>query len=42
MLVTHQVNVTAVTGISPAPGEVVVLRPVGGERLEMVGRLRVE
>lgn len=36
VLVTHQVNVTALTGIYPASGEVVVLRPGG----EVVGRIR--
>ncbi len=36
-LVTHQVNVTALTGLSPAQGEVVVLRPsVTG--FDVVGR----
>ncbi|UEM22553.1 histidine phosphatase family protein [Skermanella mucosa] len=36
VLVTHQVNVTALTGIYPASGEIVVLRPGG----EVVGRIR--
>ena len=36
-LVTHQVNVTALAGISPVPGEIVVLRPkVTG--FDVVGR----
>ncbi len=38
VLVTHQVNVTALTGVFPAPGELVVLRPAGGS-LELVGRI---
>ena len=41
VLVTHQVNITAVSGVYPASGEVVVLQPVG-DRLEVVGRLRVQ
>ncbi|WP_158044499.1 histidine phosphatase family protein [Skermanella pratensis] len=36
VLVTHQVNVTALTGIYPTSGEIVVLRPGG----EVVGRIR--
>ena len=35
--VTHQVNITALTGIVPAMGEIVVVRPTG-ERFEVVGR----
>ena len=35
VLVTHQVNVTALTGVVPASGEMVVLRPDG----EAVGRI---
>lgn len=31
VLVTHQVNITALTGVSPAPGELVVLTPRGGD-----------
>jgi phosphohistidine phosphatase SixA len=41
VLVTHQVNITATTGVYPASGEMVVLRPAGGDRLEVLGRLRV-
>jgi phosphohistidine phosphatase SixA len=40
VLVTHQVNITAVSGVYPASGELVVLQPAG-DRLEVVGRLRV-
>lgn len=36
VLVTHQVNITALTGIYPASGEIVVLRPHG----EVVGRIQ--
>jgi len=39
VLVTHQVNVTALTGVYPRPGEIVVLRP-DGENLAVVGRIR--
>ena len=42
--VTHQVNITALSGIFPAPGELVLMRPVAvadaPPRLELVGRLR--
>jgi hypothetical protein len=36
---THQVNITALTGIVPASGEGVVLRAQGGE-LQVLGRVR--
>jgi hypothetical protein len=35
--VTHQINITALTGSPAAPGEVVVARPVGGS-LQVLGR----
>jgi hypothetical protein len=38
-LVTHQVNITALTGIFPAEGEVLVLRPKAGAGFEVVGRI---
>lgn len=38
VLVTHQVNTTALTGVYPASGEIVVLRP-DGEQLTVLGRL---
>lgn len=38
VVVTHQVNITALTGVSPASGEAVVLRSVGS-RLEVIGRI---
>lgn len=38
VVVTHQVNITALTGIFPAQGEGVVLRPLAG-KLEVVGRV---
>ncbi|MBT0961849.1 histidine phosphatase family protein [Denitromonas sp. IR12] len=41
--VTHQVNITALSGVFPASGEMVVMRPArtadGGWRLELLGRL---
>lgn len=37
---THQVNITALTGIVPASGEMIVLERAGGS-LRVVGRLRV-
>ncbi|WP_243373489.1 histidine phosphatase family protein [Microvirga solisilvae] len=41
VLVTHQVNITALTGIFPAEGEVLVLRPKAQEGFEIVGRIRL-
>jgi phosphohistidine phosphatase SixA len=35
---THQVNITALTGVAPASGEGVVVR-VDGERVEVLGRV---
>lgn len=39
VLVTHQVNITALTGIVPASGEIVVVKP-HGEELAVSGRIR--
>lgn len=39
VLVTHQVNITALSGVIPQSGEIVVLRPVG-ENLTLMGRIR--
>ncbi len=39
VLVTHQVNITALTGVYPQSGEMVVLRPDGDGLLE-IGRIR--
>jgi len=42
MLVTHQVNITALTGEPVAPGEIFVVRPGGKDgQLQIVGRLKV-
>ena len=39
MLVTHQVNITALTGENPAMGEVFVARPeADGQRLRVLAR----
>jgi phosphohistidine phosphatase SixA len=38
VMVTHQVNITALTGIHPASGEAVLLKP-GQDGFEIVGRL---
>jgi broad specificity phosphatase PhoE len=38
VLVTHQVNITALTGLYPAEGEMIVLRPRGGD-FTVAGRL---
>ena len=42
VLVTHQVNITALTGIFPASGEMIVVRPDAGNpgRPAVVGRIR--
>ena len=41
VVVTHQVNITALAGIYPASGEAVVLRAANGE-LQVLGRLTPE
>lgn len=42
MLVTHQVNITALTGEAVAPGEIFLVRPGGSDgQLQVVGRLKV-
>ncbi|HEY8381965.1 MAG TPA: histidine phosphatase family protein [Microvirga sp.] len=40
VLVTHQVNITALTGIFPAEGEVIVLRPGGADGFSAVGTIK--
>jgi len=42
VLVTHQVNITALTGIFPASGELVVLRRDSDGTLAVIGRLETE
>jgi phosphohistidine phosphatase SixA len=39
VLVTHQVNITAITSVFPAEGEILVLRPAANG-FELVGRIR--
>jgi broad specificity phosphatase PhoE len=39
VLVTHQVNITALTGIFPASGEAVVVKLLSGGEVEVVGRI---
>ena len=41
VLVTHQVNITALTGIFPSEGEMLVLRPRAGSGFDIVGRVRL-
>ncbi|ESQ12494.1 MAG TPA: histidine phosphatase family protein [Chromatiaceae bacterium] len=38
ILVTHQVNITALTGLFPASGEIIVVKP-NAKGLEVVGRI---
>lgn len=39
VLVTHQVNITALSGVFPASGEIIVMR-VEGDALSLAGRIR--
>jgi hypothetical protein len=41
LVVTHQVNITSITGLVPAQGEAVVLRAVDGQPV-VLGRLQFE
>jgi phosphohistidine phosphatase SixA len=42
LVVTHGANIAALTGISPASGEIVVVRKGGGGSIESVGRLLLD
>ncbi|HEU0202333.1 MAG TPA: histidine phosphatase family protein [Burkholderiaceae bacterium] len=42
VLVSHGSTILALTGISPATGEMVVVAPRGGEKFEVIGRLAVD
>lgn len=42
MLVTHMVNITALTGASPAMGEALVVRTCGSGTGAVLGWLRVD
>ena len=39
VLVTHNFNIRALTGITPKEAEIIVVRSAGGGKLEVVGRL---
>jgi hypothetical protein len=39
VLVTHQVNITALTGILPASGEAVVVEPLTSGEVRVIGRI---
>lgn len=41
VLVTHQVNITALSGIFPASGEIIVMR-LDGDTLSLAGRIRTD
>ena len=42
ILVTHQVNITAFSGIFPDSGEVVLMRRNGGGRFQLAGSIRTK
>lgn len=42
VLVTHQVNITALTGVYPASGELVVIRQSENEEISAVGSIRTD
>lgn len=41
LFVTHQVNITALTGISPAEGEAIFVRATAAGTIDVVGRARL-
>jgi broad specificity phosphatase PhoE len=41
VLVTHQVNITALTGVFPSEGEMLVLKPKPGGGFDLVGRIKL-
>jgi phosphohistidine phosphatase SixA len=41
VLVSHGSTIVPVSGVSPAPAEMVVMKPVGSGKLELVGRIPV-
>lgn len=41
LLITHQVNITALTGVTPSEGEVVFVRATAAGGIEVVARVRV-
>ncbi len=40
VLITHQVNITALTGVFPTSGEIVVVRPEAGGEVMVLGTIR--
>lgn len=42
VLVTHQVNITELTGVYPASGELVVVQRLPDERVRVVGTIRTD
>lgn len=42
VLVTHQVNITALTGIFPNSGEMVIIRRSSGAEIEVVGTIKTD
>ena len=42
VLVTHQVNITALTGVYPASGELVVIRPLENGKISAVGTIKTD
>lgn len=41
LLITHQVNITALTGVTPSEGEVVFVRATAAGGIEVVARVRI-
>jgi len=42
ILVSHGSTISALTGISPGTGEMVIVKPLGAGRVEVLGRLSLE
>lgn len=42
LLVTHYVNISALTGVGPGSGEIVAARRTNDGRLEVIGRIGIE
>jgi len=42
VLVTHQVNITALTGVYPASGEMVVIRPAASGQWQVIGSVAMD
>ena len=41
MLVTHEVNIAALTGVGTRSGEVLIIRPMDGEA-QVIGRILID